>query len=135
MNDNYSRVAPEIRDSETYTIIGSLIDVNKELGRGFLESAYNDALEEEFKLRGVPFAREVQLPIFYKSIELRTKYRADFVCYGRVIVEIKAIKALTDLERAQVLHYLKATRFEKAILANFGSPTLEYERIVNTLRR
>jgi len=134
MDDYQAHVAPQVRDPETYAIIGCLIEVNKELKRGFLEAAYKDALEEEFKMRGIEYGREVELPIFYKGIQLRCRYRADFVLFGRVILEIKAIKQLTDIERAQVIHYLKATRFEKAVLANFGSPMLEYERIVNSHR-
>ncbi len=120
----------QIRDPKTYAIIGAGMDVHSELKHGFLEGVYKDALEIEFRRRGIPTVREVELPVFYKGERLKSFYRADFVCYGDLIVEVKALKQITGIDRAQVINYLRATRFEVAILFNFGSFSLEYERIV-----
>ncbi|HEY7088372.1 MAG TPA: GxxExxY protein [Tepidisphaeraceae bacterium] len=120
----------EARDPQTYAVIGSGMDVHRELGCGFLEHAYQEALALEFQARGIPFAREVDVPIFYKGARLACCYRADFVCFGEVIVEVKAVKQLTSIERAQVINYLKATGYTVALLINFGAESLEYERIV-----
>ena len=96
-----------------------------------LECPYKDALELELSARGVPHRREVEVPVFYKGNRLRSFYLADFVCFERLIVEAKAIKTLTDVDRAQTINYLKATGYERALLTNFGAPSLQYERIVN----
>jgi len=110
------------------------MDVRNELGSGFLEAVYQDALEVEFKRRSIPFLREYSIPIFYRGAALGTPYRADFLCFQSVIVELKAIKALSEIEEAQVIHYLKATRLCRAVLVNFGSQRLEYKQFVNNLR-
>ncbi len=119
-----------IVDQETYRIIGAAIEVHKELGRGFLEPVYQEALELEFNDRGIPFRPQLELPIFYKGKKLRTHYRSDFVCYEDIIVELKALARLGDGELAQVLNYLKASRRQRALLINFGSKSLEHERVV-----
>jgi GxxExxY protein len=120
------------KDPETYSIIGAAMDVHRELGNGFLEGVYQDALEIEFGQRNIPFQRELSVPVLYKEFTLGTPYRADFVCHGSIIVELKAIKTLTDIESAQVLHYLKATSFERALLINFGNPRLDYKRFIQS---
>jgi GxxExxY protein len=120
------------RDPETYAIIGAAMEVHAVLGNGFLEAVYQDALAMEFKARSIPYDREQAIPVFYKGQKLGTPYRADFVCYGSVIVELKALKALSAVESAQVLHYLKATGFERALLINFGTSRLDYKRFVHT---
>jgi GxxExxY protein len=125
----------EARDPETYAVIGAAMEVHRELGFGLLECPYKDALELELKARGVPFCREVEVPVFYKGQRLRSYYVADFVCFERLIVEAKAIKTLTDVDRAQTINYLKATGYERAVLLNFGAPSLQYERIVNRFGR
>lgn len=120
------------RDPETYAIIGAAMEVHGELGNGFLEAVYHHALEIEFSRLGIPFSREHPVQITYKGQALSAPYRADFVCHGSVIVELKAIKALTPVESAQVLHYLKATGYERALLINFGSSRLDYKRFIQS---
>ena len=122
----------EKRDEQTYAIIGAAIDVHKELGHGFLEAAYQEALEVEFKLREIPHRREESVPIYFKGKRLETVYRADFICFDSIIVELKAIAVMSGVEEAQVIHYLKATGLNKALLINFGKPSLEYRRLVLT---
>ncbi|MFV0415688.1 MAG: GxxExxY protein [Chthoniobacterales bacterium] len=120
------------RDPETYALIGAAMEVHSNLGNGFLEAVYQDALEIELSRTNIPFTREYSIPISYKDQPLGTPYRADFVCFGSIIVELKAIKTLTEIETAQVLHYLKATAFERALLINFGTSRLDYKRLINS---
>jgi GxxExxY protein len=117
-------------DQQTYQIIGAAMEVHKELGRGFLEPIYQEALELEFSDRGIPFQAQLELPVFYKGKKLKTRYRSDFVCYDDIIVELKALARLGDVELAQVLNYLRASRWKRALLMNFGSKSLEHERVI-----
>ncbi len=123
------------RDPQTYAIIGAAMAVHRELGPGFLESVYHETLAIEFDLKGIPFRHEIDLPIFYKGRSLKTIYRADFVCFDNVIVELKALPKISGKEKAQVINYLKAANFDKGILLNFGTESLQYERLANTWRK
>jgi GxxExxY protein len=118
------------RDPQTRVIIGAAMEVHRQLGPGFLEAVYQEAMAIELAERGVPFQREQELPVDYKGRRLACKYRADFMCYEDIIVELKAIQALTGNEEAQVLNYLKATRLERGLLLNFGRPSLEFKRFI-----
>jgi GxxExxY protein len=115
-------------DLQTYEIIGAAFEVHKSLGPGFFEAVYKEALS--LAIRGIPFCRETETQILYKGKELKTSYRSDFVCHGSIIVELKAIAKLGDIEIAQVLNYLRATGLRKGLLFNFGAESLEKRRLV-----
>lgn len=117
-------------DRETYAIIGAALDVHRALGPGFLEAVYEEALGLALKAAKVPFDTEVPFNITFRGHRLRTTYRADFVCYGRVVVEIKALGGVTGTEKAQVINYLKASGLKRGLLINFGARSLEYFRFV-----
>ena len=116
---------------ESYKIVGAAFKVYNWLGPGFLEAVYQEALEIEFQRQGIPYEREKELKIQYDGIELKQTYKADFVCYGKIIIELKAVSALEDAHRSQVYNYLHATNYKLGLLLNFGCPDeLEYERKV-----
>ena len=120
-----------IYKEESYKIVGAAFNVYNKLGHGFLEAVYQEALEIEFKKQGIPYEREKELKITYDGVELKATYEADFVCYGKIIVELKAVSYLEDSHRAQVYNYLHATGFKLGLLMNFGNTDeLEKERIV-----
>lgn len=118
------------RDPRTFALIGAAMEVHRVLSPGFLEAVYSEAFARELSQQGIPFRAEVELPVFYKGDRLSTTYRADFVCFDSVIVELKAVKQLTIVEEAQLLNYLKATGFQVGILFNFGAPSLQHKRYV-----
>lgn len=123
------------RDAETYAIIGAAMRVHRGLGAGFLEAVYQEALGLVLDQAGIPWQREVPVRIRFEGRTLRTAYRADFVCFDRVLVEVKALRKLSGAESAQVLNYLKASGLERALLLNFGAASLEYRRYAFTDRR
>jgi len=104
--------------------------VHRELGFGFLEAVYQEALGREFMEQGIPFKARPAIEIVYKGRSLEKKYEPDFICYGAVIVEIKALEKLGGIEQAQLLNYLKATRLRVGLLLNFGARSLQYKRFV-----
>ena len=124
----------EKRDPQTYAVIGAAMEVHRELGAGFLEGVYHDAMAIELTDREIPFVREVELPIYYKGRMLTRRYRADLICYEGVIIELKAVSTLTGVDEAQLLNYLKATGRERGLLLSFGRLSLEYKRMAWTKR-
>ena len=123
------------RDPLTFAILGAAMTVHRTLGHGFLELVYQEALECEFVACGIPYQRELPLPIRYRDKVLQTTYRVDFLCYGSVLVELKALQKLSGVEEAQVINYLKASGIEKALLINFGTTSLEYKRLIFSQRK
>ena len=119
-----------IRDERTYKIIGAALEVHKELGCGFLEPVYHEALEREFQLQGIPYQSQPEVRIKYKGEPLKKTYQPDFICYLEIIVEIKALSHLSPTEEAQILNYLKATNLSPGLLTNFGARSLEHKRFV-----
>lgn len=119
-----------IYKEECYKIVGACMEVHKILGSGFLEAVYQEALAIEFTKRSIPYEQEKELEISCKDVILRKKYNADFVCYGKIIVETKALNGLISDHIAQTLNYLKATKYRLGILVNFGERSLKYERVV-----
>jgi len=119
-----------ILGDETYQIIGAAMEVHGVLGSGFLELVYHEALMIEFGHRGIPFLYEEPLSIQYKDHELTKRYRADFICFQAVIVEVKAMNEIHSVHASQVLNYLKATNFKVGLLLNFGADKLQYKRFV-----
>ena len=106
------------------------MEVHSELGCGFLEAIYQEALELSFMDTEIPFEREIQLDVYYKGRQLNKKYFADFICFDEIIVELKAVNKLSDVHYAQVLNYLKATGKRVGLLVNFGAKSLEYKRVI-----
>jgi GxxExxY protein len=119
-----------IYKEESYQIMGACFEVYKNMGRGFLEPVYQECLEVELTERGIPFSPRRKLPIAYKGRTLEKTYEADFICYDKIIIEVKAVTQLANEHRAQLFNYLKATGMKLGILVNFGSQhQLEHERI------
>jgi GxxExxY protein len=117
--------------NESYLIIGACMEVHKKLGAGFLESVYAEALGLEFKKFNIPYEREKKLTIFYDNKPLSKYFKADFVCYESIIIELKSLKCLNEADQRQTKNNVKATQFKLGLLINFGTPSLSYERIVN----
>jgi len=115
---------------ECYNVIGAAMEVHSELGHGFFEPVYQEALSLVLMERKIPFVKEKVLDINFRGKLLKKKYIADFVCYDEVIVELKALEGLLPEHTAQVLNYLKATDKKLGLLINFGTPKLQYKRII-----
>lgn len=118
-----------MREPKTYNIIGAAMEVHKTLGCGFTERVYQDALEKELTRRGIPYEREKPMQVTYKGELLTSVFVPDFVCYGEVVVELKAVEQLEDLHRAQAINYAHVLKKQVALLINFGNTSLEYERL------
>jgi GxxExxY protein len=116
---------------EVFAIVGAAMEVHDQLGKGFLEAVYHSALKVELAARQIPFESEKPLPVFYKGQKLSAEYRADLICYGKIIVELKALDKLSSKEESQILNYLKATGLRVGVVINFGSRgKLEWRRYV-----
>jgi len=115
----------------TGKIIGAAMEVHSKLGPGFLESVYEEALAYEFQLQNIGFEKQKEVPVFYKNRQVK-QFICDFLVDSRVIVELKAITEITEIEKLQVINYLKAGGFQVGLLLNFGQKSLEYKRLVNT---
>ncbi len=118
-------------EEETRRIIGACMAVHNELGNGFLEAVYQDALAMEFEDKGIPFVKEANIPVFYKGRRLDREYFADFICYGKVIVELKCVSRLVNANKAQVINYLHGTGLKVGLLVNFAEASLKWERLTN----
>ena len=129
MEDDY------LYKEESYQIVGILFEVHKNLGKGFSEIVYKDALEYEFKKNNIPFEREKEFKVKYKDIFLNHKFYADFVLYDKIILEIKTVECFNASHYNQCLNYLKISGYQLAILANFNLISLEYKRIVDTKKK
>ena len=116
---------------ECYQLIGACMAVHSELGCGFLEAVYQEALEEEFKSRNIPYVREEPLAIIYKGKVLNKRYTADFICYGAIIIELKALSELNSVHKSQLINYLKVTKHKLGLLVNFGQTSLQSKRVFN----
>jgi GxxExxY protein len=126
-------MADLVYKEESYKIIGACFEVYKQKGCGFLEPVYQECLAIEFTLRSLPFIRHPKIQIDYKGTLLQQHFEPDFLCFDKIIVELKAVTDLIDEHRGQTLNYLNATKFDLALLVNFGHyPKLEYERFANT---
>ncbi|HEY1879367.1 MAG TPA: GxxExxY protein [Caulobacteraceae bacterium] len=126
----WPQMTADRRDERTYAIIGAAIAAHRELGAGFLEAVYREALAIELKARANPFRREASLKIAYRDTVLSVTYRADFLCFDNVILEVKALARLSSVEEAQLINYLRASRIESGLLLNFGASRLEHRRFV-----
>ena len=119
-----------LRDPRTYKIIGAAMEVHRQLGCGFLEAVYQEALALELKDREIPFRRELLFPVSYKGYRLHSQFRPDFICFDSVIVELEALTTLSSIDEAQLLNYLKVTGFHTGLLLNFGTRSLQQRRLV-----
>ena len=116
---------------ESFAIVGACMKVHRTFGAGFLEAVYEEALEREFQNLKIPFKRQVKLDLYYGNQKLTKQYRADFICYDEIIVEIKAVSLIPTAFYAQLQNYLKCTNIELGMLINFGTSSLTYKRMIN----
>jgi GxxExxY protein len=122
----------DAKDPRTFAIIGAAMEVHGQLGHGFLEAVYQEALAIEMTARGIPHRREAELPVFYRQQRLNTSYRPDFICFDNVIVELKALSQTGPYEEAQIINYLKASGYPVGLLLNFGAKSLTHRRFVRS---
>ena len=122
-------MSSDTRDPETYAVIGAAMEVHRQLGHGFLEPVYQEALALELVLRSVPFEREVDIPIAYKGERLVSRYKADSICFAKIVVELKALGALSSTEESQIINYLKATGLERRTPRKLRRPRPSVQKI------
>ena len=126
--DNTTLLFPE----ETYALRGALFEVYREIGNGLREEVYQQCLERELAMRSIPFEAKKELRIFYKGEPIEKTYIPDFLCYGKIILELKAVSVITQEHRSQILNYLHITGYQLGLLANFGSyPKMQVEPWLN----
>lgn len=118
------------KDPQTYAIIGAAMEVHKELGPGFLESVYHEALKFEFACKNIPYEHEKMLNIYYKNNPIDKYFICDFLCYENIIVELKAVDKLTPIDEAQIINYLKISGSNRGLLFNFAEVSLKYKRFI-----
>jgi GxxExxY protein len=119
-------------EQEGYQIIKAFYNVHNNLGPGFLEAVYQEGLEIEFKKLGIPYKREIKINIWYEDVKLQKYYKADFICYDQIIIEIKSLAYLAEAHFRQTINELKATKYPLAYLVSFGGPKVKFKRIINT---
>ncbi len=119
---------------ETYKIIGAAMQVHKHLGPGFLESVYQEAMEMELAIQGIPFRSQQKIQVQYKGKNLQHFYVADLICYDKIVVELKAVSGILPIHSAQVLNYLVATDLKVGLLLNYNEESLYHKRVVNTFK-
>ena len=119
-----------VHKAESSKIVGAIFEVHKRLGVGLSEKVYQEALAIELEYQNIPFEREKRFDVFYRKHKLEAQYIADFVCYDKIIVELKAVSELTDVHKAQVRNYLSITNYELGILCNFNELYMEPVRIL-----
>ncbi len=130
---NIQATSKLIYPEESYAIMGACFNVYKNMGCGFLEAVYQQCMKIEFDYLKIPYVSQAEFELSYRDIILPQKYKVDFICYKKIILEIKAVNCIIDEYRAQIQNYLNAGKFELGILINFGHfPKLEYERFVLT---
>ena len=121
---------PGFNDPQTYEIIGAGMAVHRAIGCGFLEPVSREAFTIELEQRGIPFVREARLPVRYRDRLLPVFYKVDFICYGEILVELKALHSIGPIEQAQLINYLRLARRSRGLLLNFGAPSFQHQRIV-----
>jgi len=120
------------KDPFSYDIIGTAMEVPRELGPGFFEAVYQEAMEIELQERNIPFAAQPQIKLYYKRFEMQKFYKPDFICFDTHVVEIKAESGLTAVDEAQIINILKSTRSKIGLLINFVQTSLKYRRFINS---
>ena len=128
--DTPTQLPKPIRDPQTHAIIGAAMEVHRVLGHGFLEGVYQEALGIELASHGVHHVRELEFAVSYKGAQLERRFRADIVCNDSIIVEVKAVGALSRTDEQQLINYLKVTRMARGLIINFGARSLEVRRFV-----
>ena len=118
------------RDPRTYAIIGTAMEVHRQLGCGFLEAVYQEAFALELREREIPFSQELRFPVTYKGLRLNSHYRPDFICFEEVIVELKALSRISSVDESQLINYLRVTGYHTGLILNFGTPSLQQRRFV-----